>query len=273
MGAVLCLTIRRAGLSGAKLAGMMCLLFVASTITAGQSTPTLRINDITAPELDSGFFQRDFEITLSAATDRTVTVMLSTQSGTATGDVDFVAGTATLTFQPGQTIQTMGILIKGDAVVEGTEEFFLNLSNAVNATITDGQGVGTIVDDDTLVLLSQTSSQRAAALDSVFFTSETFSIANTLNFSSDHRTRVILFAIGLKLSAGETVSAVTATAEDSLGTLRPLAVEFVGGAPNVNWLTQVVLKLNDQPSSGDIKIRISLHGETSNAVPVAVKSQ
>lgn len=269
MGAMLCLTIRRAGLSGAKLAGMMCLLFVASTITLGQSTPTLRINDITVPELDSGFFQRDFEITLSAATNQTVTVMLSTQSGTATGDVDFVAGTATLTFQPGQTTQTMGIIIKGDTVVEGTEEFFLNLSNAVNATITDGQGVGTIVDDDALVLLSQTSSQRAAALDSVFFTSETFPIANTLNFSSDHRTRVVLFAIGLKLTA----SAVTATAEDSLGTLRPLTVEFVGGVPNVNWLTQVVLKLNDQPSSGDIKIRISLDGETSNAVTVAVKSQ
>jgi len=40
------------------------------------------------------------------------------------------------------------------------------------------------------------------------------------------------------------------------------------------WLTQVVLKLNDQITTAqDIKVRITLHGVTSNPVLVAVKPQ
>jgi len=144
------------------------------------------------------------------------------------------------------------------ALHAGTEQFFLNLSNPVNATIADGQGVGTIVDDDGLILVTEENSQRAVALDSVFWTRDPFPIVNDLNTSSDHRTRISLFAIGLKLAAGETSSAVTATAEDSQGTIRPLEVEFVG-APHFEGFTQVVLKLNDQFTlAGDLKIRISL---------------
>ena len=80
---------------------------------------------------------------------------VSTQNGTAIGDVDFGAGTIALNFQPGQTSQLLTVFIIGDTVVEGTEDFFLNLSNPVNATIGDGQGKGTIIDDDTLLLLTQ----------------------------------------------------------------------------------------------------------------------
>lgn len=260
-------------LNTVRLLGIICLLLVTSGITFAQADPTVRINDITVPEADSGLFQWDFEIRLSAASSKTVTVMVTTQPGTAGGNVDFVSGSALITFAPGQTLQTIGILIFGDTAVEGTEEFSVNLSSPVNTTIEDGQGIGTIVDDDALFLLTQPSSQRAPALDSVLFTKETLPISNTLNFSSDNRTRVALFAIGLKLSAGETASAVTATAEDSQGTVRPLTVEFVSKVPNFLWLTQVVLKLNDQMTPGDNKIKISLHGETSNAVVVGVKSQ
>jgi uncharacterized protein (TIGR03437 family) len=77
----------------------------------------------------------------------------------------------------------------------------------------------------------------------------------------------------LKLAAGETASAVTATAEDTQGTIRPLTVEFVGAVPNFEWMTQVNLKLTDQIPAGDVKIRISLHGVTSNAVLAQVKLQ
>ena len=41
-----------------------------------------------------------------------------------------------------------------------------------------------------------------------------------------------------------------------------------------NWLSQVVLKLNNQITTAqDIKVRITLHGVTSNFVLVAVKPQ
>jgi hypothetical protein len=258
-----------------KLLGLVCLLLLMAPATLGQSDPTISINDITVPERDNGLFSgKAFTLTLSAASTKQVSVTCTTQAGSATDNVDFGAGSLVVTFQPGQTTQTLDVFINGDTIPEGTEDFFVNLSNPVNATIADGQGVETIIDDDALILLTQTGSQRAVALDSVFFTMETFPIVNTLNFSSDNRTRIMVFAIGLKLSAGETASAVTATAEDAVGTLRPLTVEFVGTPANFEWLSQVNLKLNDQiPVPADAKIRISLHGQTSNAVPVAVKAQ
>lgn len=251
--------------------------FVAPSLVAD---PTLSINDVTVNEGDPDpnggdvFNLATFTITLSAPSQQTVSVLASTQSGTATGDVDFVAGSITLTIDPGKTSQTVSVFVRGDLIVEGTEQFFLNLSNPVNATIADGQGVGTIVDDDSLILLTEANVQRAIALDSVLFTRDVFPIPNDLNFSSDHRTRVILFATGLKLLPGENASAVTATAEDSQGTVRALAVEFAGKVPTYDWLSQVVVKLNDQITiAGDIKIKITLHGATSNTVLVGVRPQ
>lgn len=251
---------------------IICLFFIIPVSTFAQ-TPTLSINDATINEGDTGIQPLvRFNVNLSAASQQTVSVVVSTQSGTAIGDLDFGSGALTLTFNPGDTFRTVDVAVRGDSLVEGTEQFFVNLSNPVNATIADGQGIGTIVDDDALILLTEANSQRAIALDSPLLTRDVFTIANTLNFSSDHTTRVSLFAIGVKLAAGETASAVSATAEDSQGTVRPLAVEFVGKAPGFDWLTEVIVKLNDQITlTGDVKVKITLHGETSNIVVIGVK--
>ena len=40
------------------------------------------------------------------------------------------------------------MLVNGDLLDEGNETFFLNLTNPSNATISDGQGLGTITNDD-----------------------------------------------------------------------------------------------------------------------------
>ncbi len=264
---------RVATINLARLLGLICLLFVSAGITFAQGTPTVSINDITVPEGDSGLFQWDFIITLSAPSSQPVTVTGTTQAGSATGDVDFVAGFLTVTIPAGQTSTTFGILIRGDTGVEGTEDFFVNLSNSINATIADGQGMGTIVDDDALFLLNQTGSSRAAAFDSVTFVAETLPIITERNFSSDQRARLMVFAIGTKLPDGEQASLVTASAEDSTGTVRPLTVESARKVPNFPWLSQVVVKLTDQIVPGDVKIRISRNGQTSNPVTVALKAQ
>jgi hypothetical protein len=263
-------------LNTAKLLAMLCLLLASAQISLAQ-TPTININDITVAERDANLFGYEFTVSLSAASTQAVGVRVSTQAGSATDNVDFGAGSVVLSIPAGQTSQTVTVFIIGDTIPEGTEQFFLNLSQPVNGTIGDGQGVGTIVDDDTLVLLNQQGTSRGLAVDSVFHTSETFAI-NTGDlpfYSIDHRMRIVVFAVGLKLNPGETASAVTATAEDSVGAVRPLTVEFVGQVPNMNnWLTQVVLKLNDQITPAqDIKVRITLHGVTSNPVTVAVKPQ
>jgi hypothetical protein len=262
-------------LNKASLLGLICLLLITTEITFAQSTPSISINDITVNERDSGLFGHEFTVSLSAASTQQVTVTASTQAGTASDNVDFGAGSVTFNIPAGQTSRTVTVFIIGDTVVEGTETFFVNLSNPVNATIADGQGVGTIVDDDGLFLLNQQGSQRGVALDSVFLTTETFPIVtDRVIFSTDGRMRIAVFAVGLKLAPAEPISAVTATAEDSVGTVRPLTVESVRTIPGFDWLTQVVVKLNDQITPAqDVKVRISLHGATSNAVNVAVKPQ
>jgi hypothetical protein len=253
--------------------GIIGLVLIVANSTTAQ-TPSLRVNDVTVDERDLGPNPSlaEFTISLSAPSQQTVSVLVSTQSDTATANVDFAGGALTVTFQPGQTSQNVDVAIIGDSIVEGTEQFFLNLSNPVNATIADGQGVCTIVDDDTLLLLTEPGVQRAAAVDSVTFVRDPFSMTNPYNFSTDQRTRITVLGIGLKLAAGETASAVTATAEDSVGTVRPLTVEYVAKVPNNDWLWQVILKLNDQITlTGDVKVRITVHGVTSNFVLVGIK--
>ena len=72
--------------------------------------------------------------------------------GSATPDSDYTASSGTLTFNPSssatQTL-TVTVSLANDLVVEGTEQFALNLSNASNgATIADAQGIASIVNDD-----------------------------------------------------------------------------------------------------------------------------
>ena len=233
--------------------------------------PTLSVSDVTLAEGDSGTTNALFTISLSAPSGRSVAVPIATQSVTATPGSDYQARSTQLTFLAGQTTSQLAVPIVGDSNVENTETFVVNLGNPINATIARGQGFGTIIDDDSLILLTEGNSQRAMALDSVVFTREAFRVTNTFNFSADQRTRIMLFATGLKLLAGENASAVTATAEDSVGNVSALSVESVGNVPLLSWLNQVVLKLNAQPNSGDLKIKIVLHGASSNVVLVGVR--
>jgi hypothetical protein len=61
---------------------------------------------------------------------------------------DYLTQSGTLTFNPGETIKTINILVNGDTAFEPDETFFVNLSSATNATVAVWQGVGTIVNDD-----------------------------------------------------------------------------------------------------------------------------
>jgi hypothetical protein len=59
-----------------------------------------------------------------------------------------VAASGTLTFSPGETRQTVAVDVVGDTLVEDSESFVVALSGPTNAEIADGQGVGTIANDD-----------------------------------------------------------------------------------------------------------------------------
>lgn len=124
------------------------------TITDDDPQPTLSINDVTVTEGNSGTTNAVFTVTLSAVSGQTVTVNYQTADGTATvANNDYTAIPSTvLTFLPGETTKTITVLVKGDTNAEANETFFVNLSGAVNATITDNQGQGTITSDDTPLL-------------------------------------------------------------------------------------------------------------------------
>ncbi|MCR9253694.1 MAG: cadherin domain-containing protein, partial [bacterium] len=120
------------------------------TITNDDSAPGISIDDVTVTEGNSGTITADFTISLDAASGKTITVDYSTSDNTATtadSDYDAIA-TTTLTFNPGETSKSFSVTVNGDLNVENDESFFVDLTNAVNASISDNQGIGTISNDE-----------------------------------------------------------------------------------------------------------------------------
>ncbi|MBI1900168.1 MAG: S8 family serine peptidase, partial [Planctomycetia bacterium] len=115
---------------------------------AGPSLPRISINDVSVLEGNSGTVDAVFTVTLSAASSDFVTVDYATANGTATAGSDYEAAVGTVTFVPGETSQTVAVTVNGDTTPEPNETFFVNLSNPSGATLLDGQGVGTIRNDD-----------------------------------------------------------------------------------------------------------------------------
>ena len=121
------------------------------------------------------------------------------------------------------------------------------------------------------VLISQETSTRAISFESVTRTHEPFSTTTELSWGNDNRTRVMLFAKGLSLQPSETATDVTAEAEDGAHKKYPLAVEYVGPVPGQEWVTSIIVRLNDQLGDvGDVLIGITFRGEHSNRVRLAI---
>ena len=110
--------------------------------------PLLLINNQQLVEGDDGLKAMIFTARLSAASRETITVAYATANGTATADADYQAASGTLTFAPGEKAKSISVEILGDLANEDNETFEVNLSEATNATISQGKGVGVIIDDD-----------------------------------------------------------------------------------------------------------------------------
>jgi len=112
------------------------------------AAPDISIDDVSVAEGNAGTTVATFTVSLSAPSASTVTVDFITNGVTATSGSDFVAGSGTVTFLPSDVSEPVTITINGDTLDELDETFTVDLSNPTNATILDGQGVGTITDDD-----------------------------------------------------------------------------------------------------------------------------
>jgi uncharacterized delta-60 repeat protein len=124
--------------------------FALARYTAtGTTLPTISINDIMKLEGNAGLTAFTFTVSLSSPSSQTITVSRQTANGTASAPADYTTlNSATITFPPGQTTKTVTVKVKGELAIEPNETFFVNLSNPVGATIADGQGKGTIQNDD-----------------------------------------------------------------------------------------------------------------------------
>lgn len=121
------------------------------------------------------------------------------------------------------------------------------------------------------VLVSHPDSTRAIAIDSVTHQREPFAPMATVSFSTDGRTRVMLFAMNLRLQPGEPASVVTAEAQDGQQQVYPLTVEHVGEVPERPWATAIIVRLNEAMGDpGDVLIRVKYRGLNSNRVRLGI---
>ena len=253
-------------------------------VTNGQSTATILDNDpppdasIADASVAEGNFSSNFltfQITLSAASGKTVSLAYSTVANTATAQ-DFTVSSGNLSIAPGQTMVNIAIPIAPDRLSEDDETFSIILSNPTNVALTRATATGTIINDDAALLAVAAPSQRAIALDAVLLTTEPFALTNPNYVGTDKRTRISVFSLNLILTPG---IVITAQAVDSQQVVHQLAVEYVGNVPGFikvlpqePTLTQIVLRLPDGiTSAGDLQVRITARARNSNTVLLATK--
>jgi predicted extracellular nuclease len=112
--------------------------------------PNLTINDVSATEGNSGTTTFTFTVSLSSpAAAGGVSFDIATADNTATSPGDFTAKSLTSqTIPAGSSSYSFSVLVNGDVVTEANETFSVNVTNVTGAVVVDGQGQGTIVNDD-----------------------------------------------------------------------------------------------------------------------------
>jgi len=118
--------------------------------------PTISIDDVTVTEGNGGpgTTAMVFTVSRTVTSPLATTVRVSTATDTAMGG-DFTAiSNQLVTIAPNTLSTTVTVNVNGDTIDEPSEQFFVNLSNAVNGGILDAQGIGTITDDDATPIAS-----------------------------------------------------------------------------------------------------------------------
>jgi uncharacterized protein (TIGR03437 family) len=121
--------------------------------------PKLSVNDVSLSEGNTGTNKFTFTVSSSLpAPPGGITFDIATENGTAVSTSDYVARSLTSQSIPaGQSSYIFEVTVNGDTLVEPNETFFVKISNVSgNASINDGQGLGTITNDDIpLLVISQ----------------------------------------------------------------------------------------------------------------------
>ncbi len=198
------------------------------TITDDDPVPSLSINDVTMTEGNAGTTTATFTVSLSAASGQTVTVDYSTADSSATtAGSDYVAASGTLTFTSGITTQSVNVTVNGDLALESDETFFVNLTNPVNATITDNQGLGTISNDDVIPDMS---------------------INDVTLAEGNSGSTTFTFTVSLTAASNQTITVDYATAD---GTATTANGDYVATSGTLTFTTGIASQTVDVTVDGD----------------------
>jgi probable HAF family extracellular repeat protein len=169
-------------------------------------TPLIGIDDVTVTEGHTGTRTAAFVVTLSTASGGPVTVAFATANGTATAGSDYQAASGTVSFAPGETTKTVTVPVNGDRAGEPNETFVVNLSQPTgNAVLTDGQGAGTIVDDEPRISVGDVAKKEGHSGTTLFV----FTV--TLSAASDVPVTVVFATANGTAKAGEDYNATSGT--------------------------------------------------------------
>ncbi len=188
------------------------------------------------------------------------------------------AGTAPLSYQwQRNTVDISGAnatsyTVSSASLADNGAKFRCVVSNSFGTATSNEATLTVAVNPPPLTIETEGNTDHAIALDSVTMVGDPFPLINPFNFSSDGRTRVMVFARNLVLLPREDMSAVTAQAETEQAKVYPLTVEFVGPLPGAESFTEVIVKFpDDLPVNQDVWISIRLHGATSNRARVKIR--
>jgi len=110
------------------------------------------------------------------------------------------------------------------------------------------------------VLLTEQSSDVAIAFNAVTFVRGPFPLQTQQNFSSDKRTRVLLFVTNFDPNSSPLVQGNSA-----LGSYN-MPVEHIGAVPGFDSVTQITIMLPDGLENvGDVWLRVMVNGMSSNS--------
>lgn len=212
-----------------------------------------------------------FKVQFNAGAPPTITTHPSNQSVLVGEPASFTVGASgggTLTYQWQKNMVNIGgataatFNLPAAALADNGSKFRCLVTNSFGTTPSNEATL--TVSSPPPVIITEANTDIAIALDSVIWIRDPFLFTNTLNLSSDQRTRLMFFVRNVDLQPNENLSSITVRAEDAQLNQFPMTVEFVGMVAGFEF-TQLVVRLPDNlPTGQTLFVSVTLRGQTSN---------
>ncbi|HET6975752.1 MAG TPA: Calx-beta domain-containing protein [Pyrinomonadaceae bacterium] len=203
----------------------------------------------------------------------TSTIQYSVTSGTAEAGKDFVSVSGTLTFNPFESTKSFQVPLIYDKLVEQPETVTLTLTNPTGGLVRGRQTSELVINDPPPVFALEQFTGLAIAVNADTLVRDPFPLTtqSILAPTQTDATRVAFFASFVDLLPSENFSAVTVIGFNATQATFNLPVEFVGKVPGFDDLTQINVVLPNNLPSGELFLKIQLHGNESGIARIRIQ--